>query len=205
MRFFPNTMIATLFVVGIALGKLSWILVAIGGVATTILTLTFQYALSKAIDIGLPTGMPGSSVVEACSLLPVASGTYAVVPSLWISLSSFFATYIFMNALNIYMEKPARVNRDRIAVQQRKGMGLISMMAVCILFVFLLIPRYWRFCETIAGIITGLIVGIGMGVAWWKILDACGPDVYPDIHGVMIGLKPGALRTHPMACAPGKN
>jgi len=204
LRFFPNTMIVTLFVVGITLGKLSWILVAIGGIVVTILTLTIQYMLGKTIGMGLPAGMPGSSVVEACSLLPVVGGTYAAVPSLWISLSSFFATYIFMNALNVYSETPARANRERLAVFQRKGMGLISILAVVVLFVFLLVPRYMTSCETIGGIIGGLIIGIGAGVAWWTILDACGPDVYPDIHGVMIGLKPGSLRTHPIACAPGK-
>ena len=202
LRYFPNTMITTLFVLGVTTGKLAWILIAIGGILVMILTLTGQYVFLKTLGIGALRDGPGATIVEACSILPVAGGEYSATPSLWTAVSSFFATYIFMNALNIYTQSPARVNREKIGVQQRKGMGLISMLAASLLFVFLLVPRYWTDCETIFGLITGLAIGVGSGVVWWKVLDACGPDVYPDIHGVMIGLKPGALKTAPRACAP---
>jgi hypothetical protein len=203
MRFFPNTMIATLFVLGITTGKLAWILVAIGGILTTILTLLAQYVLGKGLSLGPLSDRPGAVIMEACSMIPVASGAeYSAIPSLWVAVSAFFASYIFMNASNIYTQTPARINKEKLGVQQRKGMGLISMMAVVLLFVFLIVPRYWTGCETRLGIILGLIIGHSSAIAWWKILDACGPDVYPDIHGVMIGLKPGALRTNPVACAP---
>jgi len=199
LRYFPNTMIATLFVLGITTGKLAWLLVSIGGILIVILTLVIQYMFQKSLGIG---PIPGAAVIEACSMLPVAGGEYSAIPSVWVATSSFFATYIFMNAANIYSQTPARINKDKLAVQQRKGMGLISMIAVILLFIFLLVPRYWTSCETILGIVLGLIIGHAGGVGWWKILDACGPDVYPDIHGVMIGLKPGALHTNPVACQP---
>ena len=199
LRYFPTTMIVTLFVLGITTGKLAWILVAIGGILITVFTLLIQYMFLKTLGLG---PMPGAAVLEACSLVPTATGEYSAIPSLWVAVSSFFATYIFINASNLYMQTPARINKEKIAVQQRKGMGLISMMAVALLFIFLLVPRYWTSCETTLGIITGLIIGHVGGITWWKILDACGPDVYPDIHGVMIGLKPGSMHTNPMACAP---
>jgi len=195
-------MIVTLFVLGITTGKLAWILVAIGGILITIATLTVQYLFLKTLGLG-PLDGPGAAIVEACSLLPTAvGGEYSATPSLWTAMSAFFATYIFMNAANLYTQTPARINKEKIGVQQRKGMGLISMLAAVLLFVFLLVPRYWTSCETIFGLVLGLAIGVAGGVVWWKILDACGPDVYPDIHGVMIGLKPGALRTSPMACKP---
>jgi len=203
LRYFPNTIIVTLFFIGIAMGKLAWIFVAIGGLLVTLLTLVVQHIFLKAVPVTL--GIPGenSAVIEACSILPIAEGgTYSAVPSLWVSLSSFIATYIFVNAANIYSQAPARVNRNKLAVQQRKGMGFISMIAAALLFIFLLVPRYWTTCETILGIVTGLFLGIGSGWLWWEILNACGSDVYPDIHGVMIGLKPGSLHTNPVACAP---
>jgi len=204
LRYFPNTMIITLFVLGITTGKHAWILVSIGGILITLTTILAQYMLLKSLGMGPLTDRPGAAIIEACSLLPVARGddSYSAVPSVWVAVSSFFATFIFMNAANIYTQTPARINKEKLAVQQRKGMGLISMLAVALLFVFLIIPRYWTSCETILGVVLGLIIGHAGGAAWWKILDACGPDVYPDIHGVMIGLKPSALRTNPMACAP---
>lgn len=197
LRYFPNTVGATLFVVGIATGKMAWVLTAIGGLVVAILTLTLQYVLNKTLDIG---AMPGAAVIEACSILPVAKGAYATIPSLWITLTTFFATFIFVNAMNVYKTTPAKVSRDATAVQQRKGVGLISMLAAVLLLVFMALPRAFGACENTIGIVTGLALGIFMGIGWWTILNACGPDVFPDIHGVMIGLKPGALRTNPMAC-----
>ena len=202
LRFFPNTMIVTLFFVGIATGKIAWILIAIGGIVVTVATLIIQYMTNKALGWGAPEGAPGSSIIDACSILPIAGGTYSAAPSLWVAISAFFVTYIFTNASHIYTAG-ARTNKNALSVQQRKGVGLISMLAVVILFAFLLVPRYWTTCETTMGIILGLAIGMGGGYTWWKILESCG-DVYPDIHGVMIGLKPGTLHTSPIACAPKK-
>lgn len=199
LRLFPNTIIATLFVVGIATGKISWIFIGVGALLMTIATLVVQYILSKTINFG---PMPGAEVMEACSILPTAAGAYTTTPSLWIALSTFLVSYIFINASNIYSTKPHRKSQDAISVQQRKGTGLISMLAVCLLFLFLLVPRWNTTCETLIGMLLGAAMGIAGGWIWWKVLDACGPDVYPDIHGVMVGLKPGGLRTGPVACTP---
>ena len=200
LRFFPNTIIATLFFLGIALGKPAWILIAAGGVAVAILVLTLQYIGGKAFGF---SGLPGSAVMETCSILPIATANvpYFATPSLWVSLTSFIASFIFMNAINIYTQTTAGTKQNAIPVVQRKGVGLISILAVTILFATIVIPRYWTNCETLAGLITGLIIGIGSGVTWWYILDACGADVYPDIHGIMIGLKPGGIRSNPLACS----
>lgn len=199
LRYFPNTMIATLLVGGAMLGKVSWILVAIGGILTAIAALTVQYAVHKSFSLG---EMPGASVLEMCSILPAASGSYLTFPSLWITLTTFFVTYIAVNAASVYSTMPSRVSRDSLAVQQRKGVGLISMLAVSILFLFMVLPRWRGGCETTAGSLAGIALGFVGGWAWWTLLNASGPDVYPDIHGVMIGLKPGALHTEPRICKP---
>lgn len=198
MRYFPNTMLITLFVVGITTGKLAWILIAIGGILVSMLTLTVQYMSTKAFGLG---PMPGAAVIESCSLIPIiTTQEYSTTPSLWIALTSFFLSYIFVNANHIYSAKQSRGKKEIIPVQERKGIGLISMLAVSLLLLFLIVPRYYTSCETIAGLITGLAIGIGGAVGWWYILSACGADVYPDIHGVMIGLRPANLHTNPVAC-----
>ena len=199
LRFFPNTLIATLFVVGIATGKMSWVLTSIGGVLTAIAVLIVQYIFNKTLNLGT---MPGMHVIEACSILPVASGTYTTMPSLWTALSTFFVSFVFVNAMNIYNTTPAHKSKEATAVQQRKGVGLISMLSIALLYLFLVVPRYRTGCESLTGMALGGAIGAAAGYLWWRILDACGADVYPDIHGVMLGLKPGFLRTHPMACTP---
>ena len=207
LRYFPNAMISTLFVVGMMTARISWILVAIGGILVTIGTLTLQYLLMKTVGSMLPDGwseMPGNHVIKACSPLPVAEGgSYNTSPSLWVALNTFFATYILTNAVNVYTQTPATSKAAAtISVQQRKGVGLISMLAILVLFFFLLLARCMATdCESTFGIVLGLAIGIGSGYGWWAVLNACGPDVYPDIHGVMISSSPTLLRTGPMVCA----
>ena len=199
LRYFPNMMIVTLFVLGIMMGRLTWILVAIGSLIVIIATLSTQHIIARLTDVAPITD---AAVMEACSLIPVFGTEYASVPSLWVALSTFFATYIFLNANNIYVQSPARLHKDKTAVQQRKGMGLISMLAIMVLFVLIMFPRWRSTCETLLGLLSGMIIGGVGGYAWWTILNACGSNVFPDIHGVMLGLTPDALRTNPMACVP---
>lgn len=196
-------MIVTLLIVGIVTAKLSWIFVAIGGLVLAMLVLTLQYVAGKALGVGsIMEGVPGAAVLQACSLIPTAADTgYSAVPSLWMSLSAFFASYILVNAVNVYTAQSVKP-KDALPVQQRKGIGMISILAAILLFLFLMVPRFRTSCETLGGTITGVTLGAAFAWIWWKILDACGSDVFPDIHGVMLGLKPGALHTAPVACTP---
>lgn len=199
MRYFPNMMAVTLFVLGVTTGRITWILVAIGSVIVIIATLTLQYLVSRLTNV---KPLSGAAIMEACSLLPISGSDYAAVPSLWVALSAFFATYIFVNANNIYTVNPTRVHKDKLAVQQRKGMGLISMIAIILLFVLIMFPRWRTTCETTIGVILGLVIGCAGGYGWWAILNACGSNVFPDIHGIMLGLAPGKLHTNPRVCTP---
>ena len=202
LRFFPNTMIVTLLVAGIVTAKMSWIFVAIGGLVLAAIILIFQY-IAGTLNLGkILDGVPGAAVVEACSLIPTATGIkYSAMPSMWMALTSFFASYVFINALNVYTAQSTQ-SKDALPVQQRKGVGMISMLAAILLFLFLLVPRFRTPCETLGGTIAGVTIGALGAWGWWTLLDACGSDVFPDIHGVMMGLKPGSLHTAPVACTP---
>ena len=190
VRFFPNSLLLSLCIIGFSTGNVSWVLVSVGGFATLMLTMGIQAVMGHFFSYGK---MPGVFAVDACSSFPGGSDQYSNFPSIWITLSTFFATYIFTNAFKIYSEAPAPgVSLNKISVQQRKGMGLISMVSVGILFIFLLMARYNTSCESIGGLLFGLLFGIGCGYAWWRILCACeGSSNLADIHGVTIGLRPG--------------
>jgi hypothetical protein len=198
VRFFPNTLIVALFVVGVALGKIAWILIALGAVLAAGIVLTIQYVFTKGFQLG---EVKDADILAACTLLPMKTDVMARVPSLWTALTAFFAVFITMNAYSVYTT-PAQtppgstVNmNDVITVQQRKGVGLISMLAIAVLVIFLMIARFRGSCESLLGGGLGLAIGGLAGYFWWSILAACGKNVYPDIHGIMIGLQPGPLRT----------
>lgn len=204
LRFFPNTMMFVLLIVGALTGKMSWILISFGSMLLAAGILTIQYAFGRALGVGIyGGGIPGEAVLEACSMIPITQAAeYSNIPSLWMALTTFFASYIFINAAHVYTAQPVKKPKDALPVQQRKGIGMISMLAAALFFVFLIVPRYRTTCETLVGTGLGVTAGVGFAWLWWKILDACGSDVFPDIHGVMMGLKPGSLRTAPMACTP---
>lgn len=198
LRLFPNMMMITLFVVGMATGKIPWIFAAIGGIIVVFAIVALQYLMSKT---GLSDrSIPGFDVVEACSLIPSMKGDeYVYTPSLWVSLTTFFLTYILVNATNIYTAKGN--SKDAMAIQQRKGIGMISIFAVVILFIFMMIARYFTNCEKWYGMLFGALIGGSIAYGWWHLLSACGADVYPDIHGVMIGLGGASLRIDkPVIC-----
>jgi hypothetical protein len=122
---------------------------------------------------------------------------------MWVALTTFLATYITTNAAYVTSAAPAgKASTAAISVQQRKGVGVISIRAITVLFLFMMFFRFNSRCENVLSMIAGAAVGIGMGYSWWGILYACNKNTYPDIHGVMSGLAPGSLRTSPMACTP---
>ena len=201
-RYFPNTMIVGLIVLGIALVRVSWVLVGIGGIILTIalvgLQLTFPIVFGEAIKT---TQTPG--LMEACAVSPVGSGgSYEMIPSYWFGITTYFLSYILSNAVSVYAKNPTKQPNTAIAVQQRKGIGVISIVAVLMIGLILLVGRFMSPCESWVGIIMGIILGVGWGYLWWYILDKQGNDIYQDIHNVMVGLQPGDLRTGPVACKP---
>jgi hypothetical protein len=210
LRYFPNVLMMTFLVGGILLAKLSWIWVAAGGLVVAVMILFAQFLLGKIS--GDVFNVPGINVVEMCSILPrTTSDKFFLLPSMWISLTAFFGAYIIFNASTIYTTNPSSKPKDALPVQQRKGMGLISMLASILILAVLLLGRFFTGCEfppgdsmksNIIGTATFLLsigLGVGMAYAWHKMLSASDTS-NADVHGVMAGLTPGGLRAGALAC-----
>jgi hypothetical protein len=203
IQLFPTMLTVTLFVVGIMVGRLPWVLVSLGGVVTAIIVLMLQYMVGKS-PLAATFSVPGENVIRACSVIPEpSSGTYMMFPSLWTTVSTFFVTFIIVNASNILSQAPVRTTSPyALSVQHRKSVGMISILTTLVVFFILLGMRVlFTSCESVFGIVAGLILGSLVGYGWWVLLDACGYDVYPDIHGIMIGTRPGLIHNNPVACA----
>jgi hypothetical protein len=203
-RYFPNTMIVGLIVLGLALVRVSWVLVGIGGIIMAIILIAIELALPVIPFFGdkvKTTQTPG--LMEACSISPISSGgSYEMIPSYWFGITAYFLSYIISNAVSVYTKNPTKQPNTAIAVQQRKGLGVISILAVSMIGLILLFGRFISPCESWIGMIMGLLLGAGWGYLWWFILNKQGNDIFQDIHNVMIGLQPGDLRTGPVACKP---
>lgn len=212
-RYFPNTMLAVTLIGGLALGNLPWVLLGTGAVA---LSLVFVAAQGILGSFGFLTNWfprtTDAAILQACSVVPLAANsTLYYLPSLWATLTTFFLASIWSNASAVYTTPATKLPAEALPVQHRKSVGVVSMVAVAILFVLLMAHRMRTGCEYTwnalgfpipIGVLLGIAVGAGWAQLWRTVVGASNSSLYTDLHGVMAGLQPGSLRTNPLACAP---
>jgi len=226
LRFLPLTLTVSFVTLGIMLNNMPWLLAGVGAIALWACN-AILHLLGFRIPAGL-TPLLGGGVSPAvydttCSIIPGI--TYVQVPSMWFSLMGYFMSYILCNASNIYNAEPKAAlgygkgsnagmgsqvmtagtvvaSSNSIGVLQRKSVGLISIIAVSVLFAIIMIPRFTNQCESTFGVILGLTIGAFAGWGIWSAINSNKTNPLADIHGVMLGLSPGYLRHSPIACTP---
>jgi hypothetical protein len=202
-QYFPTAVGVTLGVAGLATARLPWLFAASGLVPLAFLIWVLQIFAFKITGQHTTAG----HIYEMCSLAPIPGPTprYAYAPSTWMTLTAYLITVLMASASVVATSKPASTTTNAaLPVQQRKGVGTLSILACVILTLFLLLLRYRTGCEGIIGLISGFILGGSFGALWWAVMRAGGPAAW-DVHGVMLGTQPGSLRTTPLACLPSAN
>jgi hypothetical protein len=202
-NYFPTAVGTTFAVAGLATGRMPWVIAAVGMMALGAILIATHLVLGKTPLNDIKDALSGAHILEMCSVTPIpgVAGTYFSIPSMWVTLTSYILMVIVMSASVVATANPTTASKEALPVQQRKGVGTLSLLACIILFLFLLLLRVRTGCETIIGILVGIVLGVGFGGAWWAIMRTGGPAVW-DIHGVMLGTQPGSLRTGPLACLP---
>jgi len=212
-RYFPNTMFAISLIGGLALGNLPWVLMGVGALILSLFFLAVQgFIGSWTFFTNWYPRSADAAILQACSIVPLASSsTLYFLPSLWVTLTTYFAVMILQNASAVYTAPASKMPTEALPVQHRKSVGMVSMLAVLLLFVLLLAFRLRTGCEYTwnglgfpipTGTLIGIAVGVGSAYTWRAAIGATNSSVFTDIHGVMAGLQPGTLRTNPLACAP---
>jgi len=129
------------------------------------------------------------------------------VPTVWTVMTAFFFTYIFVNAYDIYNRRVPQ-KADQTAVNARKTRCVMSMIFIVALFIIAIIGRYSiMHCETMFGMIIGLLVGGGLGYGWYDFSRSCGVGQFDDIFGISSRLLSRAASggTAPKICVPVAN
>lgn len=195
-RYLPNTLTWSLLALGLLTGKQAWLLVPFGTIPLAAIVIVLQNFIGK------PAAAPSLTLLQACTLLPTESCFYSQTPSLWMAIVWFYITYILTASYTVYHAKPANgVGPGSMAVSQRKSVLTISTLATVIIGLLFVLGRYGSGCEWWGGSLLAIALGTAFGMAWYKILQACGADIYPDIHGVAMGLQPGLRHLTPRVCA----
>jgi hypothetical protein len=202
-KYFPTAVGTTLFVGGLATARMPWVVASLGMATLSLILITIHFLLRFTPLKGQIDALSGGNVFEVCALTPVPDkdSVYFSAPSMWVSLTTYLMMLFILSAARVATANPTTAAKEALPVQQRKGVGTLSILACIILFLFLLILRVQTGCETIVGVILGIGFGVAAGVGWWAVMRAGGPAVW-DVHGVMLGVQPGSLRTGPLACLP---
>jgi len=220
LRFLPLTLTVSFIGLGIMLNNMPWLIAGTSAVALWAIV----SGLGALVGIKIPASWGGGESPALfntlCSIVP--GMTYIKIPSVWFALMGYFMAYIICNANHVYTASPATASgysptgmgshvqtsspqvasKNSIGVVQRRSVGLISLIAVSVLFVIIMIPRFMNQCESTLGILSGLTLGSLFGWAMWASANTNTNNPLADIHGVMLGLSPGYLRHSPIACTP---
>ena len=85
--------------------------------------------------------------------------------------------------------RPIATGADPNKVDVRLAFTM-SVISLATFFFAILLLRGFTGCETWLGSILGILVGSGIGIGYWHLLDACHSGVPPDILNVVAATAP---------------
>jgi len=198
----PNVLFMGSFVLGSITGYLPLVWVSMGlilnglGVATTqgllgLINSDWDQIYMKA---GHPAcevmfkGPPGGAV-----------GATMIAPSYWLSSAIFFATFTIYNSVRIAM-MPVAAGASQEKADVRRAFTLTTIVVGAV-FLLLIMGRGFSGCESYFGGFLSLLVGGGLAIGFWHLLNACGAGMVPDVLQIVNSMAPPGENTVPVVCA----
>lgn len=192
----PNVLFMGSLVIGSITGYLPLVFVALGFIVNGGLVATLQGIFNFLMDpehpwsqIKVPRGM-GTCNIIVPNIENRGDEFMIVAPSHWLAAATYFAVFVIFNSLQVAI-RPAAAGADGKKVQTRQAVSLSSAV-VAIVFLLMIFARGFTGCETYLGAILGIVVGAGVGIGWWYLLDACGSGTIPDILQIAANSAPTA-------------
>lgn len=183
----PNVLLVTSLLLGAIQGNLSMLWLAIGMILNGLAVLSLQELLGILFPMWKQVHQPSS---KTCSISQDTLGppTTIVAPSYWFASTTYFVVFILYNALQVAF-RPSAPGASSKKVDIRVAFTM-SVMILSIFFFCLLMLRGFTGCETWLGATLGILLGGGVSVAYWHILDICHSGIPPDILNVVTALAP---------------
>ena len=186
----PNTIFVTSLLLGAIQGNLPMVWVAIGMIGNTLTVTALQELLTLILD---PQWAQLSQPASAsCSIMPdIEPGSSTIVtvaPSHWFASTTYFVVFILYNAIQVAL-RPIANGADPKKVDVRLAFSM-SVIMLSIFFFAILLLRGLTGCETWFGSILGILVGSGVAIGFWHLLDVCHSGVPPDILNVVSATAP---------------
>lgn len=184
----PNTLLITSLLLGAIQGNLSMVWVSVGMVVNGIGVVAAQEILGIIFPTWMQVWQPGSRTCSLINDIIDADPAVIVAPSYWFASTTFFVIFILYNAIQV-ATRPATAGADQSKVDVRVAFSM-SVIMLSIFFFFLLLLRGLTGCETWFGTVLGILIGAGISIGYWHVLDVCHSGIPPDILNVVTSLAP---------------
>ena len=206
----PNILFVGSLVLGLVSGYLPLLWASAGMALNWVVTIGFQ--MIAALVGQYKPGLVSKEVSRSCSVsFPIELNgaklvppkDQIVVPSLWVSTCAFFSIFTIYNSIRVTMRKP-KEGADEKLVSTRRAFS-ISTFIVGIVFLLLIFARLFTQCETMLGGGLGILVGAGVAIGFWHLVDCSGSGKIPDLLQVVGSMAPDRAATEtPLMCVPPK-
>lgn len=104
-------------------------------------------------------------------------GSFEYLVSMWVSITFFALTYLFLNAFAIFNQPPTDGASDQL-IANRASYMISVMFALCIVAIILGVSRYMLGCETVAMTIVSILLGGSIAYITWNLADIRMGDVF---------------------------
>ena len=198
----PNILFVGSLVLGLISGYLPLVWASAGLALNWVVSIAFQ-ALAALIGQIYP-GYVSKTLPRSCSVGFVSEPKdRIVVPSLWMSSTAFFAMFTIYNSIRVTMRQP-KATADEKMVSTRRAFS-ISTFIVGVIFLLLIFARMFTECDTWLGGGLGVLVGAGVAIGFWHLVDCSGSGKIPDLLQVVGSMAPDqAAKETPLMCVPPK-
>jgi len=191
----PNVLVTGSLLIGALTGYMPLLWLSLG-------LLAFDLPITYGLQVIIKKIMGESDVFTVRSATQCTSSSFApsmangggtalidfTAPTFWMTASIFFAVFTGYNAVRILFKASAEG-----ATQQQINMRrayCFAVLLISIIFGFIAGSRVLSGCETLAGGAVGAVVGGGLAIAYWHILDVCGSGLVPDILQIVANSAP---------------
>jgi hypothetical protein len=210
----PLTLGGTLLLIGLFSANYPMIFFLVGYLVVVPLTTFIFNLLSPTTDIKNPFTWGGKDD-DVCNVITRYGASDRAknntIVSYWMAMVSFFIGYMFSNGLSLHGYNMPTIpstedknSQARLAEQlgRRKAYTMTSMILTIILFVGIILYRYYYTCDGVVSIIVGIVFAV-FGGLWYTWLAKIADDRFSDLFGIANRLlQSSALINMPYACLP---
>jgi hypothetical protein len=201
----PNILFMGSLLLGSIMGYLPLVWLALGLVFNASIIALVQSFVNSIFEEN--SQIVSSNVSPACQIgyermsgiKNSAGTTRRIFPSQWMGASTFFAAFSIYNSIKVAVRESAPGARQE-HIDNRRAYSL-STFIIGFAFLTLILARAFTGCESLLGGATGVLIGVGLAIGYWHILDACGTGRIPDILQVVRSIAPEAKKDEtPVVC-----